>query len=104
MYTASCKGLYGIKVELHAEALVLELYDNNYALVQSVTSETVKRFVNLIVNNGRLPTWLKFLNKLAVVGEGKDVQPVKKNQQLIIKGLIQNKAKTLTPSLYRTEE
>ena len=92
------------KVELHAEALVLELYDNNYALVQSVTSETVKRFVNLIVNNGRLPTWLKFLNKLAVVGEGKDGQPVKKNQQLIIKGLIQNKAKTLTPSLYRTEE
>ena len=92
------------KVELNAEPLVLELYDNNYALVQSATNETIKRFVNLIVNNGRLPTWLQFLNKLAVVGEGEDVQPVKRNQRAIIKNLIQNKAKTLTPSLYRTEE
>ena len=92
------------KVELNAEVLVLELYDDNYALVQSATNDTIKRFVNLIVNNGRLPTWLQFLNKLAVVGGGDNVQPVKRNQRAIIKNLIQNKAKTLTPSLYRTEE
>ena len=89
------------KVQLNADKLVLELYDNNYALVQSVNSESIKRFVNLIVNNGRMPTWLKFLNKLAVVGEGADIQPVRKNQALIIKSLIQNKATTLSSSLYR---
>ena len=104
-------------VDVMASDLVLELYQDNKPLVASVNSQLISRFVSLIVNNGRLPTWLQFLNKIAVVGDGDDCEPIKKNQQQVIKGLIQNKVKTLTgllpcealdgrksPALYKSEE
>jgi hypothetical protein len=84
--------------------LVRELYQDNLKLVQAVTSNEIKNFVSLVVNNGRHPHLLSFLNMLAVVGDDDNCRPVKRNQQLIIKGLIQNKAKAMTPSLYKTDE
>ena len=41
---------------------------------------------------------------VSITIEGDNDKPVKRNQKLIIKGLIQNKMKTMTPSLYKTQE
>ena len=93
-------------MELGAGGLVQELFFENQKLVQAIRPEQIKKFVSLIVNNGRLPGWLRFLEGVVVVKNKNDdkLVPVKRNQQLAIKALIQNKSKTMTPALYKNPE
>jgi hypothetical protein len=94
------------KIDVHARQLVLELFRENQKLVNTISAEQIKKFVSLIVNNGRTPEWLQFLEGIVVVKAKNDDKkiPVKRNQQLVIKALIQNKSKTMTPSLYKNPE
>eukprot|EP01050_Picozoa_sp_SAG11_P000465 SAG11_NODE_14_length_26344_cov_14.209411_3_plen_967_part_00 len=93
-------------IELGAGGLVQELFHENQKLVQAVRADQVKKFVNLIVNNRCLPEWLKYLDAIVVVKNKNDdkVNPIKRNQQLVIKALIQNKSKTMAPALYKNPE
>eukprot|EP01051_Picozoa_sp_SAG22_P037304 SAG22_NODE_18543_length_285_cov_1.252688_1_plen_53_part_10 len=52
------------------------LFLDNRTLCTQITTDDIKMFVNLIVNHGRSPRWLYFLNSLVVVKE----MPIKRNQ------------------------
>ena len=87
-------------LDLNAAPLVKELFKGNRKLCTQITAPEVKSFVSLIVTEGRNPRWLEFLSALVVVNG----QPVNRNQQLVIKNLIGNKAKTMDPSLFTNSE
>ena len=88
-----------------ADQLITVLFLDNRTLCTQITNDDIKMFVKLIVNHGRSPRWLNFMNSLVVV---KDL-PIKRNQSAVIEELVANRSKTLnstgaSPSLYRDVE